>query len=346
MKLSMPLMYAGNPREAADQVSTLEKAGLDGVWVAEAYGFDSPTLMGYLAAKTETIEIGSAILNIYSRTPGAILQTAAGLDNVSGGRAILGIGASGPQVIEGFHGVPYDKPLGRTKEIIDLVRRGLRREPLTSDGVFHLPLDREHGAVTGLGKPLKILTHPERDAIPIYIAALGPKSVEQAAEIADGWIPHLFHPERAHLVWGEALEAGKAKRLAGLAPLEVNAGGMVAIGEGPDTKALLDFARPIFALYVGGMGAKGKNFYNDVAKAYGYEAEAEKIQDLYLAGKKKEAEALIPTEWLEAANLVGPASYVQERLAAFREAGITNLSIVPVGEDPAAIVSQVKEWVS
>ena len=346
MKLSMPLMYAGNPREAADQVSTLEQAGLDGVWVAEAYGFDSPTLMGYLAAKTETIEIGSAILNIYSRTPGAILQTAAGLDNVSGGRAILGIGASGPQVIEGFHGVPYDKPLGRTKEIIDLVRRGLRREPLTSDGVFHLPLDREHGAVTGLGKPLKLLTHPERDAIPIYIAALGPKSVEQAAEIADGWIPHLFHPERAHLVWGEALEAGKAKRLPGLAPLEVNAGGMVAIGEGPDTKALLDFARPVFALYVGGMGAKGKNFYNDVAKAYGYESEAEEIQDLYLAGKKKEAEALVPTEWLEAANLVGPASYVQERLAAFREAGVTNLSIVPVAEDPAAIVSQVKEWVS
>lgn len=346
MKLSMPLMYAGNPRDAADQVGALEKAGLDTVWVAEAYGFDSPTLMGYLAAKTETIEIGSAILNIYSRTPGALLQTAAGLDNVSGGRAILGLGASGPQVIEGFHGVPYSKPLGRTAEVIDIVRRGLKREPLTNDGIIKLPLTKEDGAVTGLGKPLKLLTRPERDTIPIYIAALGPKSVEQAAEIADGWIPHLFHPEKAHLVWGDALEAGKAKRSADLAPLEVNAGGMVAIGEGPETKALLDFARPIFALYVGGMGAKGKNFYNDVACSYGYEKEAAEIQDLYLSGKKKEAEALIPTDWLEAANLVGPASYVKERLAAFREAGVTNLSLTPASDDPAATIAQVKEWVS
>jgi F420-dependent oxidoreductase-like protein len=346
MKLSMPLMYAGNPRDAADQVSQLEKAGLDTVWVAEAYGFDSPTLMGYLAAKTETIEIGSAILNIYSRTPGALLQTAAGLDNVSGGRAILGLGASGPQVIEGFHGVPYSKPLARTAEVIDIIRRGLKREPLTSDGVFHLPLSKEDGAVTGLGKSLKLLTRPERDSIPIYIAALGPKSVEQAAEIADGWIPHLFHPEKAHLVWGEALAAGAAKRSAGLLPLEINANAMVAIGEGPETKALLDFARPIFALYVGGMGARGKNFYNDVAVAYGYEKEAAEIQDLYLSGKKKEAEALVPTEWLEAANLVGPASYVKERLDAFREAGVTNLGLTPATDDPAATISQVKEWVS
>jgi F420-dependent oxidoreductase-like protein len=346
MKLSMPLMYAGNPREAADQVSALEKAGLDTVWVAEAYGFDSPTLMGYLAAKTETIEIGSAILNIYSRTPGALLQTAAGLDNVSGGRAILGLGASGPQVIEGFHGVPYSKPLGRTAEVIDIVRRGLKREPLTNDGIIKLPLTKEDGAVTGLGKALKILTHPDRDTIPIYIAGLGPKSVEQAAEIADGWIPILFHPEKAHLVWGDALAAGKARRSAGLGPLEINAGGMVAIGEGPETKALLDLARPTFALYVGGMGARGKNFYNDVARSYGYEKEAAEIQDLYLSGKKKEAEALVPTEWLEAANLVGPASYVKERIAAFREAGITNLSLTPATDDPAATIAQVKEWVS
>ncbi len=341
MKLSMPLMYDGNPRNAADQVTALEKAGLDTVWVAEAYGFDSPTLMGYLAAKTETIEIGAAILNIYSRTPGALLQTAAGLDNVSGGRAILGLGASGPQVIEGFHGVPYAKPLGRTREIVDLVRRGLKREPLTSDGLFHLPLDKDHGAVTGLGKPLKLLTHPERDTIPIYVAALGPKNVEQAAEYADGWIPHLFHPEKAHLVWGDALAKGRAKRQEGLGPLEVTAGGMVAIGE--DVKGLLDLARPMFALYVGGMGAKGKNFYNDVARAYGYEQEAEEIQDLYLAGKKDEAAAKVPLEWLEATNLVGPASYVKERLAAYRESGVTNLQVVPVSDDPAGTIEQVRE---
>ncbi|WP_104105993.1 LLM class F420-dependent oxidoreductase [Nocardioides sp. 616] len=346
MKLSTTLMYDGNPRQAADTVASYEKAGLDTVWVAEAYGFDSPTLMGYLAAKTETVEIGSAILNIYSRTPGALLQTVAGLDNVSGGRAILGLGASGPQVIEGFHGVPYAKPLGRTAEVIDLVRRGLKREKLTSDGIFHLPLDRDHGAVTGLGKPLKILTHPERDTVPIFIAALGPKSVEQAASIADGWIPHLFHPEKAHLVWGDALEAGRAQRSADLGPLQITAGGMLAIGEGPETKALLDFMRPMFALYVGGMGAKGKNFYNDVAKSYGYEGEAEEIQDLYLSGKKKEAEALIPTDWLEAANLVGPESYVKERIAAFAEAGVTSLNIYPASEDPLGAIAKVKEWTS
>ncbi len=346
MKLSYTLMYDGNPRAAADQVADLEKAGIDVVWVAEAYGFDSPTLMGYLAARTETVEIGSAILNIYSRTPSTLLQTAAGLDNVSGGRAILGLGASGPQVIEGWHGVPYSKPLARTAEIVDLVRRGLRREKLTNDGTFTLPLTKEDGAVTGLGKPLKILTHPERDTIPIWIAALGPKSVEQCASIADGWIPHLFHPEKSHLVWGDALAAGAATRDPALGPLQITAGGMVAIGEGPETKALLDFARPLFALYVGGMGAKGKNFYNDVARSYGYEQEAEEIQDLYLAGHKKEAEAKVPTEWLEACNLVGPASYVKERIAAFTEAGVTHLTAMPASDDPAATVGQLKEMVS
>ncbi|MBO9523640.1 MAG: LLM class F420-dependent oxidoreductase [Nocardioidaceae bacterium] len=346
MKLSTMLMYDGNPRTAADQVAALEKAGLDTVWVAEAYGFDSPTLMGYLAAKTETVEIGSAILNIYSRTPGALLQTAAGLDNVSGGRALLGLGASGPQVIEGFHGVPYEKPLARTRELIGIIRSGLKREPLSADGLFQLPLDKEHGAVTGLGKPLKLLTRPERDSIPIYIAALGPKNVEMAAEIADGLLPHLFYPEKVDLAMGEPIKAGLAKRSADLGPLNIVAGGMLAIGEGPETKALLDFARPLFALYVGGMGAKGKNFYNDLACAYGYEKEATEIQELYLSGKKKEAEALVPTEWLEAANFVGPASYVKERIAAFAEAGVTSLNITPVGEDPAALVAQMKDLAS
>ena len=342
MKLSTPLMYSGNPREAADQVAELEKAGLDTVWVAEAYGFDSPTLMGYLAAKTETVEIGSAILNIYSRTPGALLQTAAGLDNVSNGRAIIGLGASGPQVIEGFHGVPYDRSVGRTREIIDLIRRGLRRETLTSDGIYKLPLPEGQGL--GLGKPLKLLTKPQRRSIPIYIAALGPKSVEGAATYADGWLPFLFLPEKADQVWGDSLRAGLAKRQEGLAPLEISAGGMVAIGE--DVKGLLDLARPTYALYVGGMGARGKNFYNDLACAYGWEKEAKKIQDLYLGGNKRDAEAEVPYEWLELGNLVGPASYVKERLAAFEEAGVTNLQVTPATEDPAATIRQLKEWVS
>ncbi len=336
-------MYAGNPREAADQVVALEQAGLDTVWVPEAYGFDSPTLMGYLAAKTEKVEIGSAILNIYSRTPGALLQTAAGLDNVSGGRAIIGLGASGPQVIEGFHGVPYDKPLGRTKEIIDLIRRGLRRETLVHDGIFTLPLPEGQG--TGLGKPLKLLTRPERPSIPLYIAALGPKSVEGAAEYADGWLPFLFVPEKSGDVWGGSLARGTAKRQEGLGPLEICAGGMVAIGEGPETKALLELARPMVALYVGGMGARGKNFYNDLMCQYGYEKQAREIQDLYLGGNKRDAEALVPDDLLELGNLVGPASYVKERIAAFAEAGVTNLQVMPVSDDPAATIRQLRELV-
>jgi F420-dependent oxidoreductase-like protein len=340
VKLSTQLTYAGNPREAADQVAALEDAGLDTIWVPEAYGFDSPTLMGYLAARTERVEIGSAILNIYSRTPSALLQTAAGLDNVSQGRAILGLGASGPQVIEGFHGVPYDRPLGRTREIVDLVRRGLRRETLVHDGIFTLPLPPGEG--TGLGKPLKLLTKPQRPDVPIYVAALGPKNVEGVAEYADGWLPFLFVPEKAGEVWGESLAAGTAKRQEGLGPLEICAGGMVAIGEGPETKALLDLARPTVALYVGGMGARGKNFYNELAVRYGYEKEAKEIQDLYLGGNKRDAEAVVPAELLELGNLVGPASYVAERIAAFAEAGVTNLQVTPVGADPAATIRRLR----
>lgn len=345
MKLSMPLVYAGNPRESADQVVALEKAGLDTIWVAEPYGFDAPSLMGYLAAKTETVEIGAGILNVYSRTPGALLQTAAGLDNVSGGRAVLGLGASGPQVIEGFHGMPYERPLGRTREVIEILRMGLRREPLEYAGRdFTLPLPADQGL--GLGKPLKLLNKPERADLPIWVAALGDKNVAMTAEVADGWLPFLFFPEKARQVWGAALDKGLAKRSADLGPLQISAGGMVAIGEGPETKAFLDFMRPIYALYVGGMGAKGKNFYNQLACEYGFEKEAAEIQDLYLSGKKKEAEALVPLEWLEAGNLVGPASYVQERIAAFKEAGVTNLQVTPASDDPAATIAQLKEWVA
>ncbi len=342
MKLSTPLMYDGNPRNAADQIVAWEKAGLDTVWVAEAYGFDSPTLMGYLAAKTETVEIGAAILNIYSRTPALLAQTAAGLDNVSGGRAVLGLGASGPQVIEGWHGLPYEKPLGRTREVVDLVRRALKREKLENDGIIKLPLPEGQG--TGLGKPLKMLTKPERDTIPIWIASLGAKNVAATAEYADGWLPHLFAPELADKVWGDSLATGAAKRSEELGPLQIAAGGMVSIGE--DVKGMLDFARPMFALYIGGMGAKGKNFYNDLCVHYGYEREAELIQDLYLDGKKDEAAAAVPEELLEMCNLVGPESYIKERIEAFKAAGVTHLNVVPASDDPARTISQLKEWTS
>ncbi|GLU46131.1 LLM class F420-dependent oxidoreductase [Nocardiopsis ansamitocini] len=344
MHLSMPMGYSGDIKQSVDQVVELEKAGLDTVWVAEAYGYDSPTLMGYLAARTERVTIGAAIIPLYTRTPSLIAQTAAGLDYLSDGRAIIGLGASGPQVIEGWHGVPYTKPLARTREIIEICRSVWAREtPLTHEGkVYTLPLPAEQG--TGLGKPLKIINHPVRPSIPLYVAALGEKNVELTAEVADGWLPHLFIPEKAASVWGASLAAGRAKRDPGLGELQIAAGGMIAIGEGPETKKLLDFARPTIALYVGGMGAKGKNFYNSLAQRYGYEEAAATIQDLYLAGKKDEAAAAVPDEMVELINLVGPESYVRERIEAFREAGVTHLNLIPATDDPVALVEKVRSW--
>ncbi|TYL54960.1 LLM class F420-dependent oxidoreductase [Nocardioides sp. BGMRC 2183] len=341
MHLSTPLDYAGDPRSAADAVRALEEAGLDTVWVAEAYGFDAPSLMGYLAARTERIAIGSAIMNIYSRTPTAIGQTAAGLDSLSGGRTILGLGASGPQVIEGWHGMPYEQPVARMREVVDIVRRVLRREVIEHHGLIDLPLPE--GVGTGLGKPLKLLNHPHRAAVPIYIASLGRKSVAATAEYADGWIPTMFVPERMHRIWGDSLAAGNAKRSSDLAPLQIVAGGLVAIGE--DVKDRLDLARPMFALYIGGMGAREKNFYNDLVSELGWEKEAREIQDLYLSGKKKEAEAAVPRSLLEATNLVGPESYVQERIAAYAEAGVTNLQITDATGDPVGTVRKLREMV-
>ncbi|GAA3735902.1 LLM class F420-dependent oxidoreductase [Salinactinospora qingdaonensis] len=344
MRISMPLSYSADPKQQVDRVVELEKVGLDRVWVAEAYGFDGATLMGYLAARTTTVEIGSAILPLYSRTPTLIAQTAAGLDYLSDGRAVIGLGASGPQVIEGWHGVPYSKPLSRTRDIIEICRKvWARREPLTHDGaVYTLPLPPEHG--TGLGKPLKIINHPVRDRIPMYVASLGEKNVKLTAEIADGWLPIFFIPEKAEQVWGEALAAGKANRDPDLGELEISTGGLLAIGEGEDTKRLLELARPHLALYIGGMGAKNKNFYATLARRYGYGDAAETIQDLYLAGKKEEAAAAVPEELVELTNLVGPESYVRERVEAFREAGVTHLNVTPLGDDPVGLVEKVRGW--
>ena len=330
MKISTMLSYSGGFKQAAQQVVEMEKAGLDLVWVAEAYGFDGPSLMGYLAALTDKVEIGAAILPIYTRTPTLIAMTAAGIDALSDGRFHLGLGASGPQVIEGFHGVPYTNPLGKTREIVEICRDVWKREaPLVHEGKnFTLPLPPEQG--TGLGKPLKIIAHPVRSEIPIWIAALGEKNVELTAEIADGWIPILFIPERAQDVWGAPLKAGAAERASGLSPMMITAGGLLAIGEGPEVTALREFQRSMVALYVGGMGAKGKNFYNELAVRYGFEQEAATVQDLYLAGKKREAEAAVPEELLRLTTLCGPASYVAERIAAYRDAGVTHLQVHPV----------------
>ena len=346
MKISTMLSYAGGFREAAAQVVELEKAGLDLVWVAEAYGLDGPSQMGYLAALTERVEIGSAILPIYTRTPTLLAMTAAGVDTLSEGRFHLGLGSSGPQVIEGWHGVPFTAPIGRTREIIDVCRQVWAREaPLVHEGTYYnMPLPT--GVGTGLGKALKIIAHPVRPSIPIWVAALGEKNVAMTAELADGWIPMLFIPEKARDVWGSSLDAGREKRDPGLGPLQITVGGPLAIGEGEDVVALRELGRPMVALYVGGMGAKGRNFYNDVVRRYGFEKEAETIQDLYLSGKKAEAEAVVPDELLEATSLCGPKSYVAERIAAFNEAGATHLQVIPVpmgDQRPADLISMVKE---
>jgi F420-dependent oxidoreductase-like protein len=273
-------------------------------------------------------------------------MTAAGVDALSDGRFHLGLGASGPQVIEGFHGVPYTNPLGRTREIIDICRTVWKRDaPLTHDGKnYHLPLPEGQG--TGLGKALKIIAHPVRSQIPIWVASLGEKNVEMTAEKADGWIPILFIPERANDVWGAPLAAGRAKRNSELSDMMITAGGLLAIGEGDDIVQLRNLQRSMVALYVGGMGAKGKNFYNELAIRYGFEKEAAVIQDLYLAGQKKEAEAAVPEEFLEKTTLIGPASYVKERIAAFAEAGVTHLQVHPLpqaGQTKVGLIAQVKE---
>ncbi|MER7370479.1 LLM class F420-dependent oxidoreductase [Nonomuraea wenchangensis] len=343
MRIGMAINYSGGFKETVAELADYEKAGLDIVFVAEAYSFDAVSQMGYIAAKTERLQIASGILPIYSRTPTLLAMTAAGLDFVSDGRFTLGIGASGPQVIEGFHGVPYTAPLARTREVIEICRQVWRRERVEHQGRhYQVPLPPGQG--TGLGKALKIINHPVRPRIPIVVAAIGPKNVELAAELAEGWEPIFYVPEKAGDVWGEALAAGKAARDPELGELDVIAQASLAIGD--DVSGLLEFGRPMAALYIGGMGAKGKNFYNDLARRYGYEKEAEEIQDLYLAGKKDEAAAKVPTELLEKQSLIGSEGFVRDRVQAFKESGVTTLNVAPLGrthEERVRLIEQIKE---
>lgn len=330
MRTGIFLSYASGFREAADQVVELEKLGVDIALVPEAYSYDAISQLGYLAAKTSTIELGSGVVPIYSRTPTLLAMTAAGVDYVSDGRFQLGIGTSGPQVVEGFHGVPFDAPLGRTREIVEICRQVWRREKVQHEGKhYRIPLPVEQG--TGLGKPLKLINHPVRESIPINIAALGPKNVELTAELAEGWQPIFYYPEKADDVWGDALRAGAAKRDPALGPLDVMVSASLAIGD--DVSDRLAWAKPQLALYIGGMGARGQNFYHRLATRYGYGEVADQIQDLYLAGKKAEAIAAVPDELVRNVSLVGPKGYVQERLAAFAEAGVTTMLVHPLGDE-------------
>jgi F420-dependent oxidoreductase-like protein len=328
MRVGMFLSYAGGFADTVVKLADYERAGIDIVFVPEAYSFDAVSQLGYIAAKTERMQIASGIFPLYSRTPALLAMTAAGLDYVSGGRFMLGLGASGPQVIEGWHGVPYDAPIGRAREIVEICRMVWRRERLVYRGRYYqLPLE----GGTGLGKPLKLINHPVRERIPISLAAIGPKNVAVAAELAEAWMPIFYLPEKSAEVWGGAVAEGQAKRDPALGQLDVIVHAPLAIGDDVDhITGLRDRSRPELALYIGGMGARGRNFYNDLARRLGYEAEAKAIQDAYLDGRKQEAATLVPAELVERTSLIGPEGYVRERLAAYRESGVTTLNVTPL----------------
>nr|CRL78428.1 putative F420-dependent oxidoreductase,c family [Mycolicibacterium malmesburyense] len=344
MRTGIFLNYTDGFLQAVDQVVELEKVGVDLALVAEAYSYDAISQLGFLAAKTTRMELGTGVVPIYIRTPTLLAMTAAGLDYVSGGRFRLGIGTSGPQVMEGFHGVPFDAPLGRTREVVEICRQVWRRERVQFDGKhYQIPLPSEGPGAqgTGLGKPLHLINHPVRDRIPVTIAALGPKNVELTAEIAEGWQPVFFYPEQADAVWGDALRAGFAKRDPSLGPLDVMVSAPLAIGDDVDDR--LSWVKPQLALYIGGMGARGRNFYHNLATRYGYGEVANTIQDLYLAGKKAEAIAAVPDDLVRNVSLVGPRGFVKERLAAFAEAGATTILLQPLSVDRGEILGFVEE---
>jgi F420-dependent oxidoreductase-like protein len=339
MRIGLGINYAGGFKEVAAEVADLERAGLDIVFVPEAYSFDAVSALGYLAGATEKVQLASGILQLYTRTPTLTAMTAAGLDYVSDGRFTLGLGASGPQVIEGFHGVPYDAPIGRTREVIEICRQVWRREYLDYQGKHYtIPLPADQG--TGLGKSLKLINQPVRERIPILVAALGPKNVELVAEIAEGWQPIFYLPEKAQDVWGKALAAGQANRDPALGKLDVYAGPVLAIGE--NVEPLREFVKPHMALYIGGMGAKGKNFYHALATKYGYGPQADRIQELYLAGDKDGAAKVVPDELARDINLIGTREFVKERVAAFREAGVTTLNVAPIAATPSERIKLIE----
>jgi F420-dependent oxidoreductase-like protein len=344
VKIGLLLDYARDFRDAADGLADLELAGLDQVWVPEPYGFDAFSQLGYLAARTRRAEIGTAVVNVFSRTPATIAMSAAGCDYLSDGRFNLGLGASGPQVVEGFHGIPFRRPLARTRDVIESCRMIWRREPYAFDGrTVRAPLPPPEGS--GLGTPLKLVQHPLRADIPVWWASLQPGSVAATAEVADGWLPTMFLPERAGEIWGAALAAGRERRTPRLGPLQIAAGGLLCVGEGitgARRQDALGQARAHTALYVGGMGARVKNFYHDLFCSYGYEAVAGQLQERFLSGDRRGAAALVPDAWLLATNLVGPPGYVRERVDAYRAAGVTSLLVTLPLADPAVRVAQIE----
>jgi F420-dependent oxidoreductase-like protein len=328
MRLGLNLGYFGAaaPSQTVPLVQHAESVGYHSVWTAEAYGSDAVVPLTWVAAHTSTIGLGTAILQMPGRTPANTAMTAATLDLLSDGRVLLGLGLSGPQVVEGWHGQPYGKPLTKTREYVEIVREILRRErPLEHHGP-HYDIPYSGPDATGLGKPLKLILHPRRAEVPIYLAAIGPKNVALAAEIADGWLPIFFAPDRFAETYGESFGDTDLERF-DVAPT-------VTVVVGDDVDACRSFVKPALALYIGGMGARGRNFYNDLACRYGYEGAAKTIQDLYLDGKKGEAVAAVPDELVDEVALCGPKERIAELLEAWRRAPVTTL-IVGTGQPEA-----------
>jgi F420-dependent oxidoreductase-like protein len=313
MKLGLVFPYEGGVAfpDALEMTQRAEALGFDSVWVPEAWGTDAISILGALAARTERIRLGTGIVNVFSRTPALLGQTAATLDLISNGRFILGLGTSGHQVVSGWHGMPFDRPLQRMRETVEIVRQVLRRERVRFDG-----------EVFQLDQGLKLLVHPVRDRVPIFLATLTPAGVQLTGEIADGWIPTLFSPDHFDL-FRPQLEAGA--RAAGRSPDAVELAPYVQVLVDDDRGRARDALRPWVALYVGGMGSRAKNFYNEVVARYGYADEARDIQDLYLTGKKLEAIRRVPDALVDAITIGGPPAYVRERVAAWSAAGVTLL---------------------
>ncbi len=341
MKLAINIGYwAGGTGTDLTFIEEAERLGYESVWVAESWGSDAVTVLSWIAARTEKIKVGAGILQMPARTPAMTAMTAVTLNELSGGRFLLGLGLSGPQVVEGWHGVPYGKPLGKTREYVSIVRTAIaRKEKLTFSG-DHYQIPYTGDDATGLGKPLKLMTHPSHP-VPIYLAAIGPKNVTLTAEIADGWLPIFYSPTRAGDVYGPLLqsgfaasgEEGKAERFDTVASV------MAVVTDDIDSARMQ--VKPMLALYVGGMGAKGRNFYNDLARRYGYEEAAETIQDLYLSGKKMEAIHSVPDEMVDELSLIGTREMIRDRLEAWRESSVTTLALMPTDLESLRTISEL-----
>jgi F420-dependent oxidoreductase-like protein len=336
MKLAVMLPYAEGamtPAEMGEFAHVADRLGYESIWVPEAWSFDAFVILTSLIPHTDRIGLATGIANIYSRSPAMLAQSAASLDFLSGGRAILGLGTSGPQVIEGWHGVPFSKPLQRTRETIEIVRMILRREKL-----------RYEGKVFNLSMGLKLINHPIRDAIPIGVASLGPRNVELTAELADIWLPTMYSPARAKQTFGPAVDAGLAKRSPDLGPLDVAPQVTVCITDTPDpARTMVKFG---LALYIGGMGSREQNFYNRIVRQYGFEDAAEEIQNLYLDRKRQEAVAAVPDALVDELSVIGPAGYVKDRFAEYAEAGATTLMLSLVAPDQAGRLTMLEELIA